>query len=94
MQDVDFSAVDRRSEPIGSRAAKPCAERVLVMRPEGFFSNRFHLEVEERGDSRSHLCEAPDAPRGIERVIDLKLVLMILLIGVPLLAYCVLSFAS
>lgn len=57
---------------------------MLVMRPKSFFSNKFEIYVEQ---------EEVEKPRqaGSERLVDLTLILMILLIGVPVLVYCIIS---
>lgn len=89
MSDVEFTAPDRRSEPIASTTPEMSNDRRLVMRPESFFSHRFHMQVEE------DTAGSPPAGRSwLERLIDLNLVLMILLIGVPVLLYCILSSAG
>lgn len=94
MSDIDFSAVDRRSEPIASRGSERAAERLLVMRPTSFFSNRFRLYVEEEDGAAAHHSQRHGGRSGLDRVIDLNLLLMILLIGVPVLAYFMLSSGS
>ncbi len=91
MSDVDTPANDRRSEPIAPRSPDEPAHPMLVMKPESFFSHRFSLTVEDATGAPP--SPSRPAPRtGLERLIDLNLLLMILLIGVPVLAYCI--FAS
>lgn len=88
MPDIENPAMDRRSEPIAVCDHDDATEPVLVMRPESFFSLRFNLRTARRRQAPDGLADAPVAP---ERRIDFTLLLLILLMGVPLLVYCVLS---
>lgn len=94
MSDVHFSAVDCRSEPTSSHGSKDSNERALVMRPKSFFSHRFDLYVEGHDTEERPSRPLPVFRNGPDRLIDLNLLLMILLIGVPVLAYCILSTAN
>ncbi len=57
----------------------------LKARPQRFFSNRFEFDV----TYEEHDVERRRPPRGLRRIIDVDLIIMILIIGVPLLLYCV-----
>ncbi|MBM6577417.1 hypothetical protein KCP91_13625 [Microvirga sp. SRT01] len=102
MSDDNASAMDRRSEPIAPAGSTATTEPHLIMRPESFFSHRFHLHIEDVEHPQppsARPTARPDArPRahatGLERLIDLNLLLMILLIGVPVLVYCILAAAT
>ncbi len=61
------------------------APRELVMRPEHFFSNTFHLEMEDPDAGRQEALASYRAAPVREEPGELSLVLMILLIGVPVL---------
>lgn len=92
MSDIDTSAMDRRSEPIVARHPDDATEPVLVMRPESFFSMRFRLHTGGRQASDGPGDPPARPPAAPERPIEIGLLLlMILLIGVPLLVYCILS---
>ena len=91
MADVDFTAIDRRSEPIASQDADNLTRRVLVSRPESFFSLRFHLQVEDEEAENLPCRPSRSRQRGLHRFIDLNLLLLILFIGIPILVYCILS---
>ncbi|MCP8893272.1 MULTISPECIES: hypothetical protein [Sphingomonas] len=91
MADVDFTAIDRRSEPIASQDADNLTRRVLVSRPESFFSLRFHMQVEEEEAENLPCRPSRSRQRGLHRFIDLNLLLLILFIGIPILVYCILS---
>ena len=68
--------------------------RELVMRPEHFFSNTFHLELEGSDSGEQEALSSFRAAPPREERDGLSLVLMILLIGVPvLLALALLSAA-
>lgn len=91
MADVDFTAIDRRSEPIASQDADNLTRRVLVSRPESFFSLRFHMQVEDEKAENLPCRPSRSRQRGLHRFIDLNLLLLILFIGIPILVYCILS---
>ena len=57
----------------------------LKVRPQRFFSNRFEFDVVDE----EHDVERRRPPSGLRRVVDVDLIIMILIIGVPLLLYCV-----
>ena len=91
MSDIEFTASDLPTS--SSKSARPNrpVERKLVMRPESFFSHRFRLEVEEADGSSSVEPAKGTRGRGLDRLIDLNILLLILLVGVTVLLYCVLS---
>lgn len=91
MSDVDFSAVDRRPEPIASHASQKPVKRQLVMKPESFFSLRFHLHVEDEEEEQRSDVTQPVLRNRLHGLLDLNLLLMILFVGVPILVYCILS---
>lgn len=93
MSDVDFSAVDRRSEPIAPKSSEIATERVLVVRPESFFSHRFHMHVEDQQVEERQNRPSPVRPSGLDRLIDLNLLMLVVFVGVPVLVYCILSTA-
>ncbi|RXD06652.1 hypothetical protein EQZ23_00545 [Sphingomonas sp. UV9] len=73
-------------------AEDPPPQVFLRMRPGHFFSNRFDLEIVEdhsklEAESRQHMRR-----NWLARLMELNLLLLILLVGIPVLAYCV--FAS
>ena len=63
------------------------------MRPQSFFSNKFDLEIVEgysKADAEALQNEGKD---WLSRLMELNLLLLIVLVGVPVLVYCVLSSA-
>ncbi|WP_445191511.1 hypothetical protein ACT009_13140 [Sphingomonas sp. Tas61C01] len=90
MSDIEFTAADRRSEPIAQDGSAISPRRVLVMRPASFFSNRFKMYVEDE-DCEEGSVRASSPRTGINRLADLNLLLLILIIGVPLLIYCIMD---
>lgn len=66
----------------------------LRMRPKHFFSNDFRMEVVQdysKSDVED-LRESP--PNWLGRLMELNLLFIILLIGVPVLVYCILASAT
>lgn len=70
------------------------APRELVMRPEHFFSNTFHLEMEGTDAGREEALASFRAAPTRDEPGALSLVLMILLIGVPALVALTLFSAA
>ncbi|KQO05979.1 hypothetical protein ASF09_14130 [Sphingomonas sp. Leaf242] len=64
------------------------------MRPKHFFSNKFDMEIVE-DYSKADAAGVPEGKRNwLGRLMELNLLLLILLIGVPVLVYCILSSAA
>ncbi len=80
---------DSGSGDLSSRARHDVPSRpFLRMKPQSFFSNRFELEVvDELADEEGRAGR----PRVLERLMDWNIALMILVIGVPLLIYCIIA---
>ena len=75
------------------QAANPAPQPFLRMRPQSFFSNKFDLEIVEdysKADAEARQNEGKD---WLSRLMELNLLLLIVLVGVPVLVYCVLSSA-
>ncbi|WP_156360312.1 hypothetical protein [Sphingomonas sp. Leaf226] len=75
------------------QVANPSPQPFLRMRPQSFFSNKFDLEIVEgysKADAEARLNEGKD---WLSRLMELNLLLLIVLVGVPVLVYCVLSSA-
>ena len=75
------------------QVANPAPQPFLRMRPQSFFSNKFDLEIVEgysKADAEARQNEGKD---WLSRVMELNLLLLIVLVGVPVLVYCVLSSA-
>jgi hypothetical protein len=73
--------------------ANPAPQPFLRMRPQSFFSNKFDLEIVEsysKADAEARQNEGKD---WLSRLMELNLLLLIVLVGVPVLVYCVLSSA-
>jgi lipopolysaccharide/colanic/teichoic acid biosynthesis glycosyltransferase len=66
----------------------------LRMRPKHFFSNQFELEIVENYSADDGDRRARKQPNWLNRFIDVNLVLMILVIGVPILLYCIVASAK
>lgn len=66
----------------------------LRMKPQSFFSNKFELEIVEEPSEAEPKLERRSSFGLRDRLLDLDIVLLILLIGVPLLAYCIMTSAS
>ncbi len=61
------------------------------MRPQSFFSNKLDLEIVEdysKADAEARQNEGKD---WLSRLIELNLLLLIVLVGIPVLVYCLLS---
>ncbi len=66
----------------------------LRMRPRHFFSNKFDMDIVEdysEADADEH---SVPRPKWLNRLIQMNLLLMILLIGVPVLLYCIMVSAK
>lgn len=59
------------------------------MRPRHFFSKRFDIEIVEDYSKEEADRDSAGQPKWLNRLIQMNLLLMILLIGVPLLLYCI-----
>ncbi|WP_151989641.1 hypothetical protein [Sphingomonas aurantiaca] len=84
----DLCQDDRQHQP-----ANPAPQPFLRMRPQSFFSNKFDLEIVEgysKADAEARQNEGKD---WLSRLMELNLLLLIVLVGVPVLVYCVLSSA-
>ncbi len=64
------------------------------MRPQGFFSNRFDLEIVEDHSKADVEDRQSQDEHWLSRLMELNLLLLIVLVGVPVLVYCVLSSAG
>jgi hypothetical protein len=82
LADHDVELQDRASQPF------------LRMRPKHFFSNQFELEIVENYSADDGDRRARKQPKWLNRFIDVNLVLMILVIGVPILLYCIVASAK
>ena len=91
MSDIEFTSFDRPGNSSGSAKPAQPVERKLVMRPESFFSHRFHLEVQESNEPDSVGPSESGRKRGLKWLVDLDLALLILVVGVPVLLYSVFS---
>jgi hypothetical protein len=88
---------DKASRPLADHDVElrdHASQPFLRMRPKHFFSNQFELEIVENysaddGDRRDR-----KQPNWLNRFIDVNLVLMILVIGVPILLYCIVASAK
>ena len=63
----------------------------LRMRAKHFFSNRFELEIVENYPAGDGDRQVDKTPGWLNRFIDLNLLLMIMVIGVPILLYCIVA---
>jgi len=61
------------------------------MRPRGFFSNRFELEIVEDYSDDNSDSPARKKSNWLNQFIDLNLLLMIIVVGVPILLYCIVA---
>ena len=82
LADHDVELQDRASQPF------------LRMRPKHFFSNKFELEIVENYSADDGDRRARKQPNWLNRFIDVNLILMILVIGVPILLYCIVASAK
>lgn len=64
----------------------------LLSRPRHFFSNNFSLEIEDE-TTTYYETDPNNRLSRLGRFIDLNLALLILVVGVPILVYCVISSA-
>ncbi|MCK8457579.1 MULTISPECIES: hypothetical protein [Sphingomonas] len=72
----------------------PSPQPFLRMRPRHFFSNKFDMDIVEdysESDANEHSVQRP---KWLSRLIQMNLLLMILLIGVPVLLYCIMVSAK
>ena len=79
-----------RERQIPSQAARP----FLRMRPRHFFSNKFDMEIVEDISEAEAADEQERSVNRLGRLMDLNLLLLIILVGVPVLFYCIFSSAT
>lgn len=66
----------------------------LRVRPKHFFSNKFDMEIVE-DYSKAELEERPDdSQKWLGRLIDMNLFLLIVVVGVPVLVYCIMASST
>ncbi|GEM_PF-3532141 len=66
----------------------------LQMRPRHFFSNKFDMEIID-DYSKAQLEEGQgNSPKWLNRLMSFDLFWMILIVGVPILAYCIVASAK
>lgn len=75
------------------QAANPAPQPFLRMRPQSFFSNKFDLEIVEGYSKADAEARQNEGKGGLSRLMELNLLFLIVLVGVPVLVYCVLSSA-
>lgn len=75
------------------QVTNPAPQPFLRMRPQSFFSNKFDLEVLESYSKVDAEDRRNEAKNWLSRLMELNLLLLIVLVGVPVLVYCVLSSA-
>ena len=80
------------SQDTPDRAASP--RPFLRMRPRHFFSNTFDMDVIEDYPEEGADRQSAQRPKWLNRLIQMNLFLIILLIGVPVLLYCVMVSAK
>lgn len=91
MSDIYFPATDRRSEFVTSSGSHKPGQRVLVTRPESFFSLKFHMQVEAE-DFREEPRSKPAMPQTRQSsIIDRGLLMAICFVGIPFLTACVMA---
>ncbi|MEG8021036.1 hypothetical protein [Sphingomonas aerolata] len=61
----------------------------LRMRPRHFFSKQFDMEIVDDYSKEEADRDSAGQSKWLNRLIQMNLLLMILLIGVPLLLYCI-----
>ena len=64
------------------------------MRPRHFFSNKFDMDIIEDYSDADADEHSVRRPKWLNRLIEMNLLLMILLIGVPVLLYCIIASAK
>ncbi len=80
------------SQDAPDRAASP--RPFLRMRPRHFFSNTFDMDVVQDYSDEDAERDSVRRPKWLDRLIQMNLLLMILLIGVPVLLYCIIVSAK
>ena len=85
---------DPCQQGLEQQAERPAPRPFLRMRPQGFFSDKFELEIVEDYSKADVEQERESSPKWLVRLIELNLLLLIVLVGVPVLIYCILSSAS
>ncbi|MEG3084187.1 hypothetical protein U1707_11090 [Sphingomonas sp. PB2P12] len=66
----------------------------LRMQPRHFFSNKFDMDVVEDFRTVEADDDSGEQPTWLNRMLQINLLLMILLIGVPVLLYCIAASAK
>lgn len=69
----------------------PPPQMFLRKSPGHFFSNKFDIEIVEEHSRSDTVFRQQDLPNWLDRLMGLNLLLLILLVGIPVLAYCVLA---
>lgn len=85
-----------KSEDLGpidaqNQAEDPPPQMFLRKSPGHFFSNKFDIEIVEQHSRSDTEFHQQDLPNWLDRLMGLNLLLLILLVGIPVLAYCVLA---
>jgi len=76
------------------QVANPAPQPFLRMRPQSFFSNKFDLEIVEDYSKADANDRKNHNNNWLSRLMELNLLLLIVLVGVPVLVYCILSSAG
>jgi hypothetical protein len=87
-----ISKSDSESSGDDNREVEHVSSRpFLRMRPKHFFSNKFDMDIVE-----DHSIADARKPRNqhLNRLMDLNLFLMIIVVGVPMLVYCIIGAAT
>jgi len=74
-----------------NKAEDPPPQMFLRKSPGHFFSNKFDIEIVEEHSKSETEFRRQDLPNWLDRLMGLNLLLLILLVGIPVLAYCVLA---
>ena len=82
----DFGPIDAHNQ-----AKDPPPQMFLRKSPGQFFSNKFDIEIVEEYSKSETEFPQQDIPNWLDRLMGLNLLLLILLVGIPVLAYCVLA---
>ncbi len=81
---------DDRQHQVAYQAPQP----FLRVRPQSFFSNKFDLEIVEDYSKADADDRQSHDKNWLSRLMEINLLLLIVLIGVPVLVYCILSSAN
>ena len=80
------------SSDIHNEAISP--QTSLRMRPKHFFSNNFDIDIVEDHAKADGDLNSDRPPNWLNRLIDINLLLLILLVGIPVLLYCIIASAN